>query len=174
MECITELDCLIPKQAVECIVKFPEIIDYAMADNWVHFANDTGGIISSKIVNGKFPDITKILESFPGGEVIKLNKSLIEPLKDIDKILIKDADFLKTVNIVIDEGITTINGRKEGLDLTKSVPNKFKSKKVEFNISPIFLKELLEQEICDSMRLINNIAIFESDGFSHLVTLPIA
>lgn len=173
MECKTGFTCLIPKQAVDSITKFSDVSEYVLDNGWIHFANEDGGIISSKIVKGKFPNITKILESFPGGTNITLTKSLIQPLEDIDKLLAKDADFLKTVNITIDKGKTTLKGRKEGLTITKTITNKFKEKKIDFNISPIFLKELLKQEICNSMRLINNIAIFEADGFSHLITLPI-
>lgn len=173
MKCDSGFNCLIPKQAVDSITKFPEINGYALTNGWIHFTNDDGGIISSKIVKGNFPDITKILENFPGGAVIKLSKSLIAPLKAINNVLAKDADFLKTVNITIEQGRTILKGTKEGLNIEKVIPNKFKSDKVSFDISPVFLKELLEQGICDSVRIINNIAIFEADGFSHLVTLPI-
>lgn len=173
MKCDSGFNCLIPKQAVEQIIKFPEINTYAITNNWIHFANETGGIISSKIVKGNFPNITKILDSFPGGSRIELSKTLVNPLKEIDILLAKDADFLKTVNITIEKGRTIIKGKKEGLDIEKIIPNKFKDNKTPFDISPVFLKDLLELEICNSVRIINNIAVFESDGFQHLVTLPI-
>lgn len=163
---------LIPQSSVNSIVKFTDIIDYAIAPGWIHFANSEDAVISSRIVKGKYPDVTETLESFPGGQKVKIDKALIPVLDNINQLLASDADFMRVVKISIKKKKTVITGVKEGLTIKKTVKNDFKEDVIEFNISPPFLSNLLSLDIIDSLQVAQNMAFFEGIGFQHLVTLP--
>lgn len=171
IECDTGFSVLLPKSSVDQVTKFSGINAFSIGENWIHFANNEGGIISSKIVKGNFFDITNIMNKFNGGTNINLSKKLIKPLNHINSASNKKSDFLKNVTISVTKGQTILSGGKEGLAIDTTIPNKFTGKEIKFNISPIFLKEIIELDICKTMRITGNVALFESDGFSHLVTL---
>lgn len=163
---------LVPHSSISSIVKFTDIVDYAIASGWIHFATSEDTVISSRIVKGEYPNVTKILSQFKGGEKIKIGKELIPVLNNVDNLLASSADFLRYVKIGIKKGKTTITGKKEGLTIQKSVKNDFKKDIVEFEISPSFLSSLLYLDITNTIQIADHLAFFEGKGFQHLVTLP--
>lgn len=163
---------LIPQSSIASIVNFTDIIDYAIASGWIHFATSEDTVISSRIVKGAYPNVTKILKNFTGGEKIKIDKGLIPVLNNVDNLLAKDADFLRFAKISIKKGKTIITGKKEGLTIKKTVKNDFDKDIVEFEISPSFLSNLLSLDITNSFQIGDHLAFFKGKGFQHLVTLP--
>ena len=163
---------LIPQSSVSSIIKFADVTEYAIAYGWIHFANPEDVVVSSRIVKGKFPNMTEILKQFPGGEKIKISRELIPILDNIDKILPGEADFLRVVSIAIKKGVTIVTGKKEGLSIKKTIKNDFTTDIVKFDISPSFLSKLLLQNITDSLQVANDMALFRGSNFEHLVTLP--
>lgn len=170
-----EKPILIPQSSVSSIIKFSDIVEYAISDGWINFATTEDVIISSRIVNGSFPDVDHILDNFVPYEQIVLSNDIIPVLDNIDKLLSEDQDFLKSVNISLTKGKTFITGKKEGLNIKKVVSNTpSNTNDVSFDISPAFLSNLLTLNIIEKFQISqSNSAKFTGEGFSHLIVLPI-
>lgn len=164
---------LLPGSSIDNIVKLSGITECAVVEGWIHFADLNDAVISSRIIKGKFPNMSKRLKEFPGGKKIKVSKKLIPILDNVSKLLAKDADFLTSVKIHIGKGETTVTGIKEGLIIMKTISNSSKEDQASFDISPIFLQNLLSLDVIDSMQIADNLAFFKGKGFQHLISLPI-
>ncbi len=169
-----EKPILIPQSSISSILKFTDIIEYAVSGGWINFATSEDVIISSRIVNGTFPDVDHILDNFVPHEEVVLSKDIIPMLDNINKLLSEDVDYLKSVSIYIGKDETTVTGKKEGLDIKKGIRTKSTTDSLSFDISPVFLSNLLTLDLIDSFQISkSNSAMFRGEGFEHLIVLPI-
>lgn len=169
----TSLDdeLLIPGTVVSELLKTnsKDIKEYAVKKNWVHFKMAEGGIFSSRLIDGNFPDLTKILDDSVG-------KSVSFP-KDLKAILEKAEVFTSSqetesgelVEISFDKDSFTLKGEGNSGWYEEEGEVEYKGKPFRFHVNLNFLKEIagsMDKAVVgkDKLRL-------EGEGFVHVVCL---
>jgi len=164
-------EILIPATSVTDIVGFDTFDEYAVHNGWIHFSNEDGAILSCRTVSGEFPDFTPIFTNFKAITAIEVDSNLIPVLQNLGGLVEGQSGFMRSVDIRIVNGQTTISGRKEGLRIQKVLDNKHSKETVEFSISPDFLAHILT--MTNSLSIADTSAMFSSKTFKHIVQLPV-
>lgn len=157
---------LIPAKQAQILIKYP-IEKYAISDSWIFFKFENDSIFCCRAVNYTYPDISEHFEF--DGETIDLPENMHDGI-EIASVMAEEAAIGKNIAISIDNNKVTCRG--EG---TKGWAEKtFKvdySKKIEFEINPLFLKQILNET--NKIKIGKDRAMFETENFKQLVALRI-
>ncbi len=151
------------------LVNFP-VIEFYLSESWVYFHTKDGVIFSSRIMNGEFPDVDSFMKvkgtkfTFP-----KETKKLVE---DVAILSPGDFEIDKRISIKIGGKKMTLRGEKDKGFIEKEIETKYTGAPIEFTVNPIFFSQVLEKST--SMTLAEGQALFLSDSFEHLMSLPSA
>jgi hypothetical protein len=164
-------EVLIPATSVSDIISFPDFDEYAIHNGWIHFSNEDGAVLSCRTITGDFPDFAPFFSNFEEITQVTVDSNLIPILQNLGGLVEGQSGFMRSVDIKIINGQTTIQGRKEGLRIQKKVENSHSGETVEFSISPDFLAHILT--MTNTLSIGENSAMFSSDSFQHIVQLPV-
>ena len=164
-------ELLIPGNVVGELIKIApkDLKEYALKKNWIHFKLPDGAIFSSRLIDGNFPDLDRILEDDKG-------KTVSFP-KELKSILDKAAVFTSSqegesgelVEISFDKDSFTLKGEGNTGWYEEEGEVEYKGKLFSFHVNINFLKEIagsMDKAIVgkDKLRL-------EGKGFTHVVVL---
>ena len=156
---------LIPASSINAIIRINPT-QVAKGEEWVHFKNEAGTVISCRVLNDAFPNVDNHLAEGKNGVVVEFPKELIAAL---DTAEIFAEDYM--VKISIDKKKLTVSSGgqiatfKEKLDL----PNK--SEPFAFQITPYLLKDILKQiQFCT---IYKDRLIFKNEDWSYMTELSI-
>ncbi len=160
---------LIPAKDVNEIVKFTDIESMCQSENWVHFQTKGRVTFSVRKILGVFKDLKKKFDV--EGDSITLPPTLKEVIDSIIFLSEGDIEVNKIISMGIDKNKIICKAEKETGWVEKTVDFKYKGKPLQFLINPIFLSQILSKTT--EMTLTENIALFSTDNFAHIVALPI-
>lgn len=159
---------LIPLTSVIELIKFKPI-KYSVSDAWVYFKTEDDVCFSSRNVEGEFPDLQEYFKT--EGLELKLPKELRSAI-DLTMIMAEgEVDLSKKISVSIGPDGITCRGEKETGWVEKEVEFKYKGKKITFFINPQFFGQVLSKSTV--MTLGEGKALFESDQFKHIMSLPV-
>jgi len=164
---------LIPGSVVGELLKInpKNVTKYAVKKNWIHFQMPEGAIFSSRLIDGNFPDLDKILED-DNGKTVSFPQNLKEIL---DKASVftssQEGESGELVEIAFEKNAFTLKGEGNTGWYEEEGEVEYKGKPFQFYININFLKEIagsMDKAIVgkDKLRL-------EGEGFVHVVCLLI-
>lgn len=162
---------LIPGTQVNDLIGYNGLTHYHCEGSWIYFKTDESVIVACRMVIGEYPDFVPFFEDFEGLSSAEIELNLLPVLDNLSSLVEGESNFMKSVQISISKGKTTVVGRKEGTAITKWVTNSHGGKNIVFNVSPVFMSHILK--LTTSMQVGESVALFEGEGFSHIVQLPV-
>jgi len=162
---------LIPAASIAELLQFTDFVDYAVANNWIHFATTDDIVVSCRLVVGNYPDFSKILKNFKAETTVTISQELLPILLNLSGLVAGASDFMKSVHIELTANAITVTGRKDGLRVKKTLKCTNETE-VVFDISPVSLAHFLQTST--KMSICGNQAVFSEPGkFINLLQLPI-
>ena len=155
------------------LIRFSDIDQFAVSDNWVHFKNP-GGVIFSvrRVADCEFPEFESHL--VPTSTEIELTKDVRNDIKKaLDTVIVmitEDDNMKKKTKVNISrEGFQFLVDGKEGeiRKIVRTVVNV--DEDIQFIINPIFLRQIMDE--ATSFFAEKNKIIIKSGNFKHALYL---
>ena len=135
-------DCLLPAGSVNALEGM-EVKKLAVAEGWCHFRVSSGAEISLRISSEPYhSEIDQVLK-MKKPEKLLLPANLKEIIKRTEFAFGADAD--PVVTVALSEDLLTIRCRKEGAWYKERRAVEYRGRRLEFDINPQFLLEILER-----------------------------
>lgn len=161
---------LIPARNIEELVKFP-ITKFHLTNSWCHFGTDDGVIFSSRVMEGEFPDLDSYFEM--EGQRVRLPAELQNLVKSVSFMTDGKVDKDKKVHLTISKNKITCKGEKNQIGyIERDLDFEYAQEGFSITINPVFLNEVLEKATI--MKVTENVALFVSGAFKHLMSLSTA
>lgn len=148
---------------------YSSITKWLESDNWLHFKTENEVTFSIKKIIGVFKDLKSKFDT--KGEVINLPKELQEALDTMSFIAEGDIEVNKIVSVKIENNLITCKAEKEIGWVEKIIECEYEGKPLQFLVNPIFLSQILKKT--SKMILSDTIALFETNNFKHILSLPL-
>lgn len=154
---------LIPAASLNSVIRInPNKV--ASGKGWIHFKNDEGTVISCRILNEDFVDISTHLKDGKNGVEVEFPKDLVTTL---DTAEIFAEDYMVKITITKKELVVTSQSQiasfKEKLDLVNKV------EPFAFRITPYLLKDILKQ--ISSCTIYKDRLIFKNENWKYMTEL---
>lgn len=161
---------LLPSVACRDIIKFLPI-EYSLLDGWIQFRISEGSILSCRLAEGDFSDLSNIIDN---GTYHSVNfpKEVSKILERAEIMANKDKSSNLELSINISNGVVEVKGEgergwyKESIDITNTdVPD------MEFMINSEYFKYVLNHSQSIELDIDNSKLRFVGDKFTHIVGL---
>lgn len=119
-----------------------DMIKYSETENWFHFKNAAGLILSCRKWTEEFPDISDILKT--KGTPIKFPTSIIKAIDKAQVFSLENVDE-NQIDIIIDNGKLIVEGNGVSGKYRELSKIDFKRSYVAFKIEPAMLVNLIKQ-----------------------------
>lgn len=163
----TKLECLLPASSAQVVIGLMPNM-YCLSGGWVHFKTEAETILSCRVLEDKFPDVTKFFD-FEG--------STIEFPKTISNILDRASIFSKR-QTVMDEMVTIFLNKNKikikavsetGSWIEEPAKIRYKGEEMKFDVTPSLLTGILNQSnVCSKS---DTFIKFENEGWRFLAIL---
>ena len=136
---------LLPAEIIPNLFKF-NLIKYSVSKDgsWIHFLTEDKAVISARLLEGIYPNISGITDENIKGSMIRFPDSTDEVL---DRAIVFALDELSKqgeINVSIKDDVLTIRSENtKGRFNEVSKLDKPSKQELSFNIDPVFLKEIL-------------------------------
>lgn len=158
---------LVPVFAVPSILSI-DPVEYAVSENWIHFAGSEDVFLACRIIAEQFPGIDKAVAvndavevTFPEGLEDALDRAAVFAQGDFEQ------DRLITISLEGDKLLIESRGDHGWSKETSKVL--YDGKDMEFTIHPDLLQDLLKLD--NSVMMNEDKLKFESEDVEHVVTL---
>lgn len=170
MEEESDLNCLIPKEAVPIIVGFPGVNQYAMfGKSWLCFRSSKDNMVCGvRLVVGDLPPGAESLFDKEGVE-IKLPEGLKEIVKRAGKFVEGIAEESKVIQIVIKDGQIACEGTKSTGFLSQFENLDYEGHDMTFLVVPALFEQVLDKAA--SILFCGNQLHFKVGQFSHVMVI---
>lgn len=151
------------------LTKF-NIKKYFISDSWAYFLIDeTNAIICTRLLNlnGSYPDTKSFFEL--DGIDIEFPDELIQSINRTSIFADGDFDSERMINVSISKGKIVCKAEKDIGAIEDITKTDYSGKDIAFIINPIFFSKILSKT--NKMKIGDNKALFEIDGFRHLILL---
>jgi hypothetical protein len=156
---------LIPANSINSVIRIkPNKV--ADGNGWIHFKNDAGTVISCRVLNEEYMNVSEHLKDGKNGVELEFPKELVTTL---DTAEIFAENFMVKITITKKKLIVTSQSQlanfKEELDLVNKV------EPFAFQITPYLLKDILKQ--VSACTIYNDRLIFKNDNWKYMTELSI-
>lgn len=159
---------LLPARTAQILVRY-NIMEVARGSRgWVHFRTDADTIISCRIFEEEFPDISFLLDV--EGMEVEFPKEMHEIVERAEIFAKRDFSFDEFITVVLDDKKLILRSQsdagwfEESIDLEHTVEHD-----IQFNINPTFLKNILKHKYT---AIVGETSIkIEGDGWILIATL---
>ena len=163
---ISEEQILIPATAIPKILQF-SIKDYSVASGWIHFKTEENIIISSRLLQEQYPDVSSFFDI--QGETILFPKQIKNIISSLYVFSVSSLEINRTISLIFDKEFLVCRAEKEIGWIEKKIPCLSK-KEFCILINPVFLSQIFEKTI-SKVILSEDRILLTSDSFSHLIAL---
>lgn len=156
------------------LVKFPDIREYSVSDNWTHFKNKDGVMFSARKFWDEYKNISSVFEfDYDNSQKITLPKELKDIVSSCAVMAGGDIDAERHVKLSFKNGWVTCSSEKDIGWIQKTIEVDYKGKLIEFNVNPSFFSQVLEKVTTMFYEGREKVA-FVSEGFLHVLALNIS
>lgn len=162
---------LLPASAAHELVKY-DVKEIAEGIGWYHFKTEDGTIFSSRVFDGEFPSIAKLLE-FDGVE-IAFPKTSIQAL-DRAQVFAKNSDFagiMATVEVEVSKDQIKFASKDESGWFEETIKTSYKGDKIKFITGAGFLINLLTHSSSSCVYGGNRIK-FNGENWTHVIAVSV-
>lgn len=163
-------ELLIPAKDAMELSKY-KVKEYGISDNWVHFRTKDGIVFNCKAMKGEYPykAVSNIFED--DEPTVSLPDTLKEAVSSVLILADGDMDINRIIQVEVESGKIICKAEKERGKMEKVVPFDYKGDDFKFAINPIFFNQILQH--ATGLNLYEDKAMFSSDNFWHIVSLPV-
>ena len=156
---------LIPAASITAIIRMNPT-QVAKGEEWVHFKNSVGTVLSCRVVNDVFPDTVPHLAEGKNGVKVEFPKELISAL-DTAEIFAENS----MVKITINKKKLTVTSDSQIASFKETIELNEKAEPFAFQITPYLLKDILKQiTFCT---IYKDRLIFKNEDWIYMTTLSI-
>ena len=161
-------DTLLPANMVSHIVS-AKPIQISKGEGWVHFRTKEKAVLSCRIFEDKYPDVSKFFE-VEGEKVVfpEVVKSIIDKAGIFSKA---DTAIDEMITIAIDSKKMTITGKGESGWYEESCKVDYAGEETSFNVTPYLLTNILS--IIQECVLSEQRVLFQNKEISYLAMLRV-
>lgn len=139
----------------------------AEGKGWVHFQTDAGTVMSCRVFEDEYPDISDFLEV--EGVEIKFPRTITEVL-DRASVFSKRDHFLdEMLSITLENNRMKVSSKSESGWLEEEVNVRYDDAPISFSIVPYLLKDILEEAL--TCIICENRLKFEGAGWTYVTIL---
>lgn len=157
---------LMPAASARELLKFGAA-EVAFGGGWMHFRTDAGTVLSCRVFEDKFPDVSKFLEVKDGTELRlpKESKEMLERAAVFTEASERDDD----VEIRVGDRRMTASVRADTSWFEEDAPIQYRGDPLSFAVNPLFLRDMVEQvRVCT---VGGAVIKFEGEGWVHVIAL---
>ena len=159
-------EALIPAEVITDIVKIKPT-KVAEGEGWLHFKNDQGTVLSSRVLAAEFPDTSSLLDL--EGIEVTFPKKMNEILDRAMVFTKKEHELDEEMEVIIKEGKLKVHGKNEYGWFREQAKINYNNDPISFWIAPSLLKNILSRSnTCivgeDKLR-------FNGDGWCYVAVL---
>lgn len=158
---------LLPSKAAIELIKY-EPIRYALTDGWIHFKDTEDLIFSCRAFEGKYFDITDILDFI--GDEIKFPSRMREILERVQTMAEQDLTGDRKVNVEISNGRMKIRGENDIGWFEETTRIRCETN-LAFDINPKFLMEILTHTTNAKISNDKTKLRFDDEKFIHIMAI---
>jgi DNA polymerase III sliding clamp (beta) subunit (PCNA family) len=147
-------------------------VSFIKSNGWCHFMDTNDVIFSVAIIDGEYPDLSKIFSETEQEVSISLPVQIANVLSEFGKLSSGESDVFKFMNVTIGNGKIICKTNKQGCNVTKKIDFPAAKESVDFSISPTLLNSVLAKTNTIGVNRTKNLAVFSSENFTHVLTLP--
>lgn len=155
---------LLPVTSAKEILAY-KINKICKSDGWIHFKTNEDTILSCRIFEDKFPDVSKFFDV--EGDEIKLPKDLHSAL-DKASVFAVDGEIM-SVTLTLKPKKMIVRGRSTSGWFEEEMPARYNGKEITFTTCPKTLQDITSQTT--TCILGKNVMLFAGDKWKHVVSL---
>jgi hypothetical protein len=159
-----EKESLIPARSLVKILAY-DPVSYGFAEDWVHFYNEDGCVISIRPVNEAFEELSSLI-GIKGTEVV-FPKDLEQALSDAAIFLNQEAEY--QVKVELSKNKITVTGEGDIGWLEEIVRFKYSGENISFQMNPTFLIGMLG--VLENVIIGDSMVEFVGTDCAHVVSL---
>jgi hypothetical protein len=168
---MSEGELLLDARIANEIKRF-KMTEFGIGQNWLHFKNERGVILSARQIFGDYMDISKAFDF--EGKRMKLPKETLDILDFVSPVIANEQQLERKANMNISKGLITASVATNRAVVVKSVElgiERYKDLDMKFTINVDFLRSVLEhtQTMVYDMKV--GRAMFQSKNFKHCIRL---
>jgi len=167
----TSLDeFLLPARAAKELVKY-DVKEISIGDSWIHFRTEDDTVFSSRTLEGKYPDISRVLEV--EGQPLSLSSAFLQALERArvlarNNLGIAPSD-LHMAEVEIEEGKIEVRAEGDHGWFKENIRTKYKGRSVHFIVAVELLLNLISS---DSSCVVSKDRIkFTGEQWEHVIAL---
>lgn len=162
-------EIMMPAKSVTELIKYP-VVEYGVSENWAHFRTKDGVVFNAKMMKGEYPfkAIAGLFNDVP--PLLTFPAELSEVVASITSLAEGDGDIDRSITVTVNDGAITCKAQKERGWITKTIDTTYKGETFVFMVNPLFFSQILKQ--ATSFALTGNKGRFDSENFSHILSLP--
>lgn len=168
---MSDKDLLLDARIANEIKKF-KMTEFGVGQNWLHFKNKEGVILSARQIFGDFMDISNAFDF--KGKRMRLPPNTVEILDFVSVVLASDQQLERLADISIKNGHIKATVNKPHAVVEKSVPlkvDRYNDLDFLFRINVDFFKSVLEHTPNMIFETEIGRAMFKSPNFEHCIRL---
>ena len=168
---MSDHDLLLDARIANEIKRF-EMTEFGVGENWLHFRNKVGVVLSARQIFGDYMDISTAFE-FAGKRMI-LPDNTVDILDFVGVVVAGEQQLERKADVTIRNGSITAYVDTNKAVVEKSVDlgkDKYKDLDFSFTINIDFLKSVLEHTTAMVYDMETGRAMFRSKNFKHCIRL---
>ena len=160
---------LIPVSSASQLIKY-KLKEAAPFDNgWVHFKTDEGTVISCRVYEDNYVDLSNIINQAHEGKELKLPASTSETLDRAGIFTKQDFDSDQTVSISFSDKRMKVRAENEVGWIEEELNLLYDDEPVQFSIHPKLLQDILKKT--NEFQISDGKIKFAKDNWIHVVAL---
>jgi len=168
-ECDVDKEFLLPADLLPILKKINPA-QICMQNEWVHFRNESGTELSSRVLSAQYPDLNKIW--IEGAQELQLPDKLLDIVERAAVFASDDFEYDRMLDLKIVGNLVTVNSKSESSEFEETTKIEYDGPELKFRIVVTVLYDILKKEA--STVLIKGHKIqFEGDGWKYLGLLKV-
>ena len=135
-------DFLLPASVVRIITQLNPTHIFKK-DGWVFFKTETGTIISCRLVEGEYPDISA--HFIDSGEEITLTSKITSIIDRARVFSSETMEYDECVTLEMEKGVLFVKAKSEVGWFEEKSKISYKGKKIKFDITPVLFENIFKQ-----------------------------
>jgi len=156
---------LLPAHSAKEIVKY-DITKIAEGEGWVHFGTEEGTVISCRVFEDKYPNVSKVL-NMKEGDVLELPVELKNVVNRAIVFTKKENILEEVVEVFITNDLVKVRAEGNGEWFEEEIPVEYSlEKSIKLKINVHMLKDILQRENTCSIK--NSLVKFTGVNWEHV------
>jgi hypothetical protein len=145
--------------------------EFGIGENWLHFKNKEGVVLSARQIFGDYMDISSAFEF--DGKRMRLPDNTSDVLDFVSPVIANEQQLERKASIVIKNGLLTacVDKNRACVEKSAELIDRYKDLDMSFVINVDFFKNILEHTNTMIYDIKSGRAMFRSKNFKHCIRM---